>query len=199
VLARYRATHLSAAERTWADAGEAPLVVSTPLGRIGLASAADLAVPESVGLLQTLRADVVAAPAGGPSPLKVEIDPRLYAIADPPTGRADLHPYLAAKLGQFWLVSGGRQGGSGSSTGITGTAAGIYGPEPVVSTPTLTAAPGAEGVRWRTPLPSPGTWINQQQLINGQRNDLSVPLVLDASNGCFQAWKRAGHGLMRCP
>jgi predicted amidohydrolase len=199
VLARYRATHLSAAERTWADAGEAPLVVSTPLGRIGLASAADLAVPESVGLLQTLRADVVAAPAGDPSPLKVEIDPRLYAIADPPTGRADLHPYLAAKLGQFWLVSGGRQGGTGSSTGITGTAAGIYGPEPVVSTPTLTAAPGAEGVRWRTPLPSPGTWINQQQLIDGQRNDLSVPLVLDASNGCFQAWKRAGQGLMRCP
>jgi hypothetical protein len=192
VLARYRATHLSESERAWASAGDAAQVVSTPLGRIGLASAGDLAVPEWVGVLQTLRADVVAAPAGDPEPLKVEIDPRLYAVADPPTGRTDLHPYLAAKLGQFWLVSGGRRVGSG-------TAAGIYGPEPVVSTPTLTAAPGAEAVRLRTTLPAPGTWINQQQLIDGQRNDLYTPLVLDAGNRCFQAWRRAGHGLTRCP
>jgi predicted amidohydrolase len=192
VLARYRATHLSASEQTWASAGAAPLVVNTPLGRIGLASAGDLAVPEAVGLLQALRADVVAAPAGTPGPLKVEIDPRLYAVPDPPTGRADLHPYLAAKLGQFWLVSGGRRNGAG-------TAAGIFGPEPVVSTPTLTAAPGAEVVRLRTTLPSPGTWINQQQLINGQRNDLYGPLVLDATNRCFQSWRRASHGLTRCP
>ncbi|MFN9933563.1 MAG: carbon-nitrogen hydrolase, partial [Cyanobacteriota bacterium] len=116
----------------------------------------------------------------------------LYAVPDPPTGRADLHPYLAAKLGQFWLVSGGRRNGAG-------TAAGIFGPEPVVSTPTLTAAPGAEVVRLRTTLPSPGTWINQQQLINGQRNDLYGPLVLDATNRCFQSWRRASHGLTRCP
>ncbi|MEB3170624.1 MAG: carbon-nitrogen hydrolase family protein [Synechococcaceae cyanobacterium] len=192
VLGRYRATHLSEREARWAEAGEGPQVLRTPLGRIGLASAGDLAVPELVGLLQTLRADVVAVPAGAPSPRKVEIDPRLYVLPDPPTGRADLHPYLAAKLGQFWLVSGGRRLGSG-------TAAGIYGPEPVVSTPTLTAAPGASAVRLRTTLPSPGTWINQQQLINGQRNDLSVPLVLDPANACFQAWKQAGHGPRRCP
>jgi predicted amidohydrolase len=192
VLGRYRATHLSEAERAWASAGDGPQVVITPLGRIGLASAGDLAVPEMVGLLQTLRADVVAVPAGGPGPLKVEIDPRLYAVPNPPTGRADLHPYLAAKLGQFWLVSGGRRLGAS-------TAAGIYGPEPVVSTPTLTAASGAEVIRYRTTLPAPGTWINQQQLIDGQRNDLYRPLVLDSGNSCFQRWKQMGHGLMRCP
>jgi predicted amidohydrolase len=192
VLGRYRATHLSAAERVWASAGDAPLVLTTPLGRVGLATAGDLAVPELVGLLQTLRADVVAAPAGAPSGLKVEIDPRLYAVSDPPTGRAELHPYLAAKLGQFWLVSGGRRAGSA-------TAAGIYGPEPVVSTPTLTAAAGADAVRLRTVLPAPGTWINQQQLIDGQRSDLYVPLVLDPANRCFQAWKQARQGPFRCP
>ena len=192
VLGRYRATHLSAVEQTWASPGDAPMVLSTPLGRIGLATAADLAVTEVTGLYQSLRTDVLAVPSGDPAALKVEIDPRLYAVSDPPTGRADLHPYLAAKLGQFWLVSGGRRvGGS--------TAAGIYGPEPVVQTPTLTAAPGSDAVRHRTVVPAPGTWINQQQLIDGQRNDLFKPLVLDPANPCFQSWKRAGHGPVSCP
>lgn len=192
VLGRYRATHLSAVEQTWASPGDAPMVLSTPLGRIGLATAADLAVTEVTGLYQSLRTDVLAVPSGDPAALKVEIDPRLYAVSDPPTGRADLHPYLAAKLGQFWLVSGGRRvGGS--------TAAGIYGPEPVVQTPTLTAAPGSDAVRHRTVVPAPGTWINQQQLIDGQRNDLFKPLVLDPANPCFKSWKRAGHGPVSCP
>jgi predicted amidohydrolase len=192
VLGRYRATHLSAAEQTWATPGDAPVVVSTPLGRIGLATAADLAVTEVTGLYQTLRTDVLAVPSGDPAALKVEIDPQLYAVSDPPTGRADLHPYLAAKLGQFWLVSGGRRIGNA-------TASGIFGPEPVVHTPTLTAAAGAEAVRYRTVVPAAGTWINQQQLIDGQRNDLFKPLVLDPTNACFQSWKRACHGPVNCP
>lgn len=192
ILGRYRATHLSAAERGWASSGDTPMVVNTPLGRIGLATAADLAVIELTGLYQSLRTDVLAVPSGDPAALKVEIDPKLYAVSDPPTGRADLHPYLAAKLGQFWLVSGGRRLGNA-------TAAGIYGPEPVVHTPTNTAAAGTVAVRHRTLVPAAGTWINQQQLIDGQRNDLFQPLVLDAGNSCFRAWKAAGHGIVRCP
>lgn len=63
ILGRYRATHLSAAEQAWASAGDRPTVVRTPpLGRIGLATASDLAVPELTGLHQTLRTDVLAAP-----------------------------------------------------------------------------------------------------------------------------------------
>jgi hypothetical protein len=42
-----------------------------------------------------------SGPSGDPTPLKVEIDS--------PTGRADLHPYLAAKLAQFWLVIDGQR------------------------------------------------------------------------------------------
>ena len=192
VLGRYRATHLSAAERQWAAAGDAPVVAATPLGRVGLATAGDLAVTEVAGLYQSLRADVLAVPAGAPSNLKVAIDPRLYAVSAPPTGRADLHPYLAAKLGQLWVVSGGRRQGAA-------TAAGIYGPEPVVFTPTLTAAAGADAVRTSTVVPYPGTWINQQQLIDGQRNDLYRPLVLDSGNRCLKAWRQAGQGAMTCP
>ncbi len=78
ILGRYRATHLSDSETVWASPGDAPLVVATPLGCIGLATVGDLAVPELVGLYQTLRTDRLAAPAGEPSPLQLEIDPRLY-------------------------------------------------------------------------------------------------------------------------
>ena len=192
VLGRYRATHLTEAERAWATPGDEPMVIVTPMGRLGLASVGDLEVPELIGLYQTLRADILAVPGGVPSGPKVEIDPKLYAVSNPPTGRAPLYPYLAAKLGQFWVVSGGRQAGSS-------TTAGIYGPEPVVSTPTLTADPGASAVSTTTLVPAPGTWINQQQLIDGQRNDLFTPLVLDTSNNCFQSWKQAGRGLGPCP
>ena len=38
--------------------------MATPLGRIGLATTADLAVTEATGLYQTLRADVLAVPSG---------------------------------------------------------------------------------------------------------------------------------------
>lgn len=192
VLGRYRATHLTTAEQAWATPGDAPVVIQTPLGRLALATVGDLEVSELIGLYQTLRADVLAAPAGAPSGPKVEIDARLYAVSNPPTGRAALYPYLAAKLGQFWLASGGRQAGSS-------TAAGIYGPEPVVSTPTLTAAPAATAVRYTTQVPAAGTWINQQQLIDGQRNDLFTPLVLESSNRCFQTWKQARQGSTTCP
>ena len=70
--------------------------------------------------------------------------------------------------------------------------------EPVVSTPTITATAGAEAARCSTVVPASGTWINQQQLIDGQRNDLSVPLTLSSQNPCFKAWKQAGHGLKTC-
>ena len=118
ILGRYRATHLSADEQAWASPGDAPVVIVTPLGRLGLASSGDLEVPEQIGLYQTLRADILAAPSGAPSGLKVEIDPKLYAVSNPPTGRAPLYPYLAGKLGQFWVVSGGRQAGSSTTAGI---------------------------------------------------------------------------------
>lgn len=191
VLGRYRATHLSAAEQAWAAAGDAPVIIVTPLGRLGLATSSDLEVPELIGLYQTLRADILAAPSGVSSGPKVEIDAKLYAVSNPPTGRAALYPYLAAKLGQYWVVSGGRQSESS-------TAAGIYGPEPVVSTPTLTAEPGAAALRYSTQVPAAGTWINQQHLIDGQRNDLFTPLVLESNNTCFQAWKQAGRGGVPC-
>jgi hypothetical protein len=112
-------------------------------------------------------------------------------VADPPTGRADFFPYASAKQNQLWLVSGGRRVGDQ-------TAAAIYGPEPIVETPTLTALPGAAAVRHATTVPGPGTWINQQQLIGGQQALYFVPLVLDEGNDCLKRWRASGTAAFPC-
>jgi predicted amidohydrolase len=187
ILARYRVIHPSAAEAAWASLGEEITVAETPLGRIGLASAGELAVPELGGLYSALRADILAAPAGLPALLKVEIEPALYSVADPPTGRADFFPYACAKLNQFWLVSGGRRAGAY-------TAAGIYGPDPIISTPTLTAAAGEPTVRYKTIVPARGSWINQTQLIDGQQAQWFPPLVLQEGNASLERWRRQSSG-----
>lgn len=191
VLGRYRTTHLTTAEEVWASPGEGPSVIETPIGRVGLASSGELAVPELGGLYGALRADILAAPAGQPGALKVEIDAKLFAVANPPTGRADYFPYASAKQNQYWLVSGGRRMGDQ-------TAAAIYGPEPIVETPTLTAAAGESAIRYKTVVPAPGTWINQQQLIGGQQAPLFVPLVLEDSSGCMTRWRSNGTGPFPC-
>jgi predicted amidohydrolase len=185
VLGRYRVTHLSADEAAWATPGDRLSVTETPLGRIGLASAGELAVPEVGGLYTVLRTDILAAPAGGPSELKVEIDPKLFAVPDPPTGRADYFPYAVAKQSQLWLVSGGRRVGGG-------TAAAIYGPEPVVETPTLTAGPDDKALHYKTIVPAPGTWINQHQLIANEQALYFVPLVLEEAASCMVRWRSVG-------
>jgi predicted amidohydrolase len=191
IMGRYRATHLTADTAAWATAGDIPVVVDTPLGRIGLALDEELAVPELGGLYGALRADILAVPAGKPNALKVQIDAKLFAVNDPPTGRADYYPYAVAKQNQLWLVSGGRRVGDA-------TAAAIYGPEPVVDTPTLTAAAGDSVLRYRTRVPFPGTWINQQQLIAGQVSLYFVPLVLKDDSACLKQWQTAGTGPLAC-
>lgn len=191
VLGRYRVTHLSTAEAAWASPGEGPSVIETPIGRVGLASSGELAVPELGGLYGALRTDILAAPAGQPTALKVEIDAKLFAVADPPTGRADYFPYASAKQNQVWVVSGGRRVRDQ-------TAAAIYGPEPIVETPTLTASAGEAAIRYKTVVPAPGTWINQQQLIGGQQAPLFVPLVLEDSSACMTRWRAGGTGPFPC-
>lgn len=191
VLGRYRATHLPAATAAWASAGEGPVVVDTPLGRVGLALAEELRVPELGGLYGALRTDILAAPAGRPDALKVQIDAKLFAVSNPPTGRADFFPYASAKQNQLWLVSGGRRAGEA-------TAAGIYGPEPVVETPTLTAQAGEDAVRYRTRVPAPGSWINQQQLITGQVSLYFIPIVMKDDSDCVKEWRTRGTGPLAC-
>ena len=88
-------------------------------------------------------------------------------------------------------MSGGRRVGHA-------TAAAIYGPEPIVETPTLTAAAGESVLRHATRVPAPGTWINQQQLIGGQQALLFVPLVMKEDSDCLKQWRTSGTGALPC-
>lgn len=161
VLDRYRVTHLNDRDKGWATPGDKISVTTTAIGRIALAAAYELEVSEFGGLLSTSRADILAAPAGLPSDLKVQIDEHLYSVQNPPTNKADYYPYAAATLNQMWVVCGGRCDNQY-------TAAGIYGPEPIVLTSTVLANEGEEYAQVGTTVPAPFTWLNQERLIAGQ-------------------------------
>lgn len=161
ISARYRVTHLNDRDLKWATPGNEMSVTQTPIGRIALAAAYELEVSEVGGMLATLRADILAAPAGLPSNLKVQIDKELYSVKNPPTNKADYFSYAAATLNQMWVICGGRK--------LEGfTSCGIYGPEPIVFTETLLASESDKYVQLTTFIPAAYTWMNQERLISGQ-------------------------------
>jgi predicted amidohydrolase len=59
LIATYRKVHLFASERAWYSAGNAPVVIDTPLGRIGLSICYDLIFPEFIRKLVDMGADIV--------------------------------------------------------------------------------------------------------------------------------------------
>ncbi len=170
ILGRYRATHLNDRDAGWASSGDKLYVIKTKIGRIALALNYELSIVEVGGVFSANRADIIAAPAGKPSDLRVEIDAKLYSVPNPPTGLAEFYPYSTATLQQLWVVCGGRRNGAFTSCGI-------YGPEPIILTPTLLAEPNASLVTNKTTVPAPFSWINQERLILGQMAVYFSPLV----------------------
>lgn len=59
LLATYHKAHLFAVERTMYKAGDQPMVVDTPVGRLGLTICYDLIFPEYVRKLVDLGADII--------------------------------------------------------------------------------------------------------------------------------------------
>jgi predicted amidohydrolase len=59
----YRKIHLTAAERSWATAGDQWVVVDTPMGRIGLMIGHDASFPEAGRVLALRGCDIIACPA----------------------------------------------------------------------------------------------------------------------------------------
>lgn len=59
LLATYRKVHLFAAERAWYAAGDTPMVIDTPLGRIGLSICYDLIFPEFTRKLADMGAELI--------------------------------------------------------------------------------------------------------------------------------------------
>lgn len=179
ILARYRATHLPPDQSQWAKPGSDWIVVSTPIGRIGLALGEELQVPEVFGTLSVLRADIVASPTGAPSGVTMQEDPKLFNQPYPPD--TPFAPMAAAKLGQNWVVIGGWSDGQRVS-------AAVFGPEPVIATAPRIPAANKNEIQTQITIAWPGTWLNQSQLIDGQHPGDTLPLVLDPASTCFQNW-----------
>jgi hypothetical protein len=186
IVARYRATHLR--EEAWATAGDKFVIAPTPIGRIALAVGEELAVPEVFGVYSADRADIVAAPSGKWRGAVLEIDPKLFNTPYP--AGTPFMPYAAAKLGQFWVAAAGW-------AEPAKPAALLLGPEPVIATPPRVAHPG-EPLEAQVTAPWAGTWINQDQLIDGQQPWHTLPLVLPRNSTCLAAWRKAAGWKPRC-
>ena len=182
ILARYRASHLPPNQAQWAKEGNNWTVVPTPMGRIGLALAEELSVPEVFGSLSALRADVIAAPMGAPSGVTMQEDPKLFNQPYPPD--TPFAPMAAAKLGQTWVVMSGWTDGKRVS-------AAVFGPEPVIATPPRVPSLGSNEIETQITVAWPGTWLNQTHLIDGQRPATTLPITLDPVSPCFQQWANA--------
>jgi predicted amidohydrolase len=63
IAGRYRKIHLTAADQTWAKAGDEWLTVDLPMGRVGILLGFDAVLPESARVLALRGADVLACPA----------------------------------------------------------------------------------------------------------------------------------------
>ena len=188
IIARYRATHLTA-DQAWAKPGNQFVVVSTPLGRIGLVVGEELAVPEVFGMYSAERADILAAPSGQWGGTMLATDPKLFDKPYPPG--TPFAPWAAAALGQFWVAAAGWQGG-------LKPAAFLLGPDPVIATAPIAAAPGAR-VEANVVAPWVGTWINQAQLIGGQQPWATLPLVMSSDSACLAAWRKGNGQYPGCP
>ena len=187
ILARYDATHLDSSS-AWASAGDRFVVVPTTIGRIGLTLGEELEVAEVFGHLSAQRADIIAAPARQISGVTLQIDPKLMLTEHPPN--TPFVPYAAAKLSQTWLAIAGWAGSEPSTW--------IFGPEPVVETAPQRNLAGTNRVEHGIKTPWPGTYINQQKLIDGQLPLNTIPLVLDTASQCFQDWRQAQGWLRAC-
>lgn len=72
-IGRYRKTHLTAEEATWAQAGDDYPVFDTPFGRIGVMSGYDAVFPEVSRCLAIAAADIILWPASLREPFEREL------------------------------------------------------------------------------------------------------------------------------
>jgi len=187
IIARYDATHPDP-KAAWASLGNRFVVVPTSIGRIGLTLGEELEVSEVFGHLSAQRADIIAAPARQIGGVTLQIDPKLMLTQHPPN--TPFVPYAAAKLSQTWLATAGWNGTEPSTW--------VFGPEPVIETAPRRNTQGTNRIEHRITTPWPGTYINQQKLIDGQLPLNTIPLVLDTKSKCFQDWKQAPGWLRAC-
>ena len=188
IVARYRATHLGA-DSAWAKAGDAFVVAPTAIGRIALALGEELAVPEVFGVYSAERADIVAAPAGawrGPVGRN-----RSEALQHAASARHAVYAVCSREARP--VLGGGSRMGSAREAGRVAARTGTGDR----NAPARCAGLG-ERLEVEVAAPWSGTWINQDQLIDGQQPWNTLPLVLAKDSACLAAWGKAAGWKSAC-
>jgi predicted amidohydrolase len=174
IAGRYRKTHLSEKEKSWASPGDDIPVFVTNIGRIGIIIGDEVRYPEIAGLLAVLRADMIAIPSswaiwdGGEWQLPAEMSANPY-----PEHSMVLWDAVGIGAQSYTLVANY----SGSDYfGVSG----IYTLDPLygLDQPEVLAQ-GERALRVNFRTIQPEWWFNQEMLINSRRSVYYKPLVVE--------------------
>jgi len=174
IVGRYRKTHLSRSDRSWATPGDRIEVFQTELGRIGIMIGYDVAFPEVAGVLAVNRADIIAIPSSwrGEVGKEMDIHPKLSENRYP-SGSMCLWDAVARGSQAYTIISN-FVGDSFRGRSAMYTIDPIYGlDKPVVASGDREQPLVVDFYTIRS-----GNWWNQEKMIATRRTHFYKPLVV---------------------
>ncbi len=171
---KYRKTHLTSSEKSWATAGDEILTFKTELGRIGIMIGYEAAFPEMSGLMAVKRADMIAIPSAFNGEFGSELDLNLDIYAN---------DYPEHNTNSIWHAIGLNSQATTIVSNFTGKnymgGTSMYGLDPIFALDQAVVAPhdfeGAIQVDFKTVQNE--WWFNQEKLITSRRTDYYIPLI----------------------
>ncbi|MDR2302085.1 MAG: nitrilase [Deltaproteobacteria bacterium] len=174
-LGLYRKTHLLETELAWATPGDAFIIVSTPLGKIGLMSGGEELFPEVAGILTVKRADLIVLPAAWDLSYGATLAANLEMTKNPyPPFASSLWDSVALSSQAYTLVANF----SGGDKNFAG-AGGLYALDPLYGLD-QTSLPQqnletAHRVKFTTLAKD--WWFNQGHVAAMRRPEMYLPLI----------------------
>jgi len=179
LLGKYRKTHLSEADSTWATAGSTVNVINVEgLGNVGFAIGSEAESPEVFALLAIKRADLVVLPsscARSDGEL-VKVSPSIH----PDSGKAMVYWDIRARENCFYLIVSNYSDGEWDYIGGSG----VYGIDPVYGLDKSNfLGTNVEGVMVGSVKTLPDSWYSQDRFLACRRADGTYnPLFLRYSD-----------------
>lgn len=192
----YRKSHLNNQEQTWATQGNDLPVFSTPIGRIAIMLNDEVRIPEITDIYALKRANIIAIPVsynqkdyGG----NVNIPKGLV----PDNSNKGMYMwYNIAKYSQTDVLVANYINGSERDIGQSAWYSRV--PEEGYFAPDIAPSTNiAYSVSFTTNVNST-LWQNQERLVIGRRDDLSVPLTYTTDNKCFKNWTQNSTSINNC-
>lgn len=175
----YRKTHLSASEKTWANAGDTIPVFTIPdFGKLGLLLGEDVLYPEAAGILCGKRADVIAIPSSwrGVSDYGAYVAVNQGPIANPyPKHAMVLWDAVAFSAQAYTIIANF----TGSDADYNGESA-LYTLDPLygLDQPVIAESHKSISLHVSFTIRQNHWWLNQFNIIASRRTDSYKPLIL---------------------